>query len=485
MNCNCLLVDYFCFLLLWTSTAEEGCRDVMDRSSALISPLVAPSTKFPCYCLNINEIVKCACDDESLDSLNNRLIHPRLSSILQRVFFRYFKVNLERECPFWHDDNRCSIRDCAVKTCSAEELPASFRDTSLGDQQATVQEKVEEACAQEVKLSSVDASLNPTQRADVGKWDTQMGDDNFCVLDDDGALECCYIDLTKNPEKYTGYSGPPANRIWRTIYEENCFKPSNPSSLYSANTLTQAMISETCFEKKAFFRVISGLHSSISIHLCSEYLFPFNRWGPNLEEFLRRFDDTLTDKEGSHRLSNLYFTYSVLLRAIHKASPRFRSEKFFTGDSMEDQLIRSEVQKFLDIVDAHPHKFDESKLFCGEPAEAKRLKEEFRLHFRNISRIMDCVGCEKCRLWGKLQTQGIGAALKILFSEIETIEDIKLKRSEVVSIWNAFGRLSSSLFQLEKFRVLLDSSSLDVPLNDESEYNRLLAGKILSGRSEL
>lgn len=29
---------------------------------------------------------------------------------------------------------------------------------------------------------------------------------------------------------------------------------------------------------------------------------------------------------------------------------------------------------------------------------------------------MDCVGCEKCRLWGKLQVLGMGTALKILFS---------------------------------------------------------------------
>jgi hypothetical protein len=30
---------------------------------------------------------------------------------------------------------------------------------------------------------------------------------------------------------------------------------------------------------------------------------------------------------------------------------------------------------------------------------------------------MDCVGCEKCRLWGKLQVLGLGTALKILFSD--------------------------------------------------------------------
>lgn len=48
--------------------------------------------------------------------------------------------------------------------------------------------------------------------------------------------------------------------------------------------------------------------------------------------------------------------------------------------------------------------------------EAQTLKDEFKQHFRNISRIMDCIGCEKCKLWGKLQIQGIGTALKILFS---------------------------------------------------------------------
>lgn len=32
------------------------------------------------------------------------------------------------------------------------------------------------------------------------------------------------------------------------------------------------------------------------------------------------------------------------------------------------------------------------------------------------SAVMDCVGCEKCRLWGKLQVSGLGTALKILFS---------------------------------------------------------------------
>lgn len=28
---------------------------------------------------------------------------------------------------------------------------------------------------------------------------------------------------------------------------------------------------------------------------------------------------------------------------------------------------------------------------------------------------MDCVGCDKCRLWGKVQTTGLATAMKVLF----------------------------------------------------------------------
>lgn len=60
---------------------------------------------------------------------------------------------------------------------------------------------------------------------------------------------------------------------------------------------------------------------------------------------------------------------------------------------------------------------------------------------------MDCVGCEKCRLWGKLQVQGLGTALKILFSghqfddnDFYIMNDFHLKRTEIVSLFNGFAR---------------------------------------------
>lgn len=98
-----------------------------------------------------------------------------------------------------------------------------------------------------------------------------------------------------------------------------------------------------------------------------------------------------------------------------------------------------------------PQQFNEQTMFLGGQ-QAQKLKEEFRLHFRNVSTIMDCVGCDKCRLWGKLQIQGLGTALKILFSnkartngynELSTTVNkhtLQLERSEIVALFNAFGR---------------------------------------------
>lgn len=67
------------------------------------------------------------------------------------------------------------------------------------------------------------------------------------------------------------------------------------------------------------------------------------------------------------------------------------------------------------------------------------LREEFRLRFprprvppltlprfRNISRIMDCVSCEKCRVWGKLEILGLGTAIKILLTPEKEMREIPL-----------------------------------------------------------
>lgn len=197
-------------------------------------------------------------------------------------------------------------------------------------------------------------------------------------------------------------------------------------------------------------------------------------WGPNAEEFERKFGPKSTKGEGTQWLRNLYFLYLVELRALQKAAPLLEQVKYYTGNDKEDETTRHAVHNLLGIIKLEfftillylimyvniyiicfyrkfPQQFNEQTMFLGGQ-QAQKLKEEFRLHFRNVSTIMDCVGCEKCRLWGKLQVQGLGTALKILFSnkawtngynELSTTVNkhtLQLERSEIVALFNAFGR---------------------------------------------
>lgn len=114
-----------------------------------------------------------------------------------------------------------------------------------------------------------------------------------------------------------------------------------------------------CLEKRAFYRVISGLHASINIHLCSKYLlFPENnlslipggKWGPNLREFQNRFSPEATGGEGPNWLKNLYFIYLLELRALAKAAPYLEREEYYTGNKAQDKDTRAAINDILNVV---------------------------------------------------------------------------------------------------------------------------------------
>ncbi|XWS18663.1 hypothetical protein CRYUN_Cryun32bG0064000 [Craigia yunnanensis] len=289
----------------------------------------------------------CCCDYETVDHLNEEVLHPLLQELVKTPFFRYFKVKLWCNCPFWPDD-----------------------------------------------------------------------------------AETTYVNLQLNPERYTGYTGPSARRIWDAVYSENC--PKYPAE-------------ELCQEEKILYKLISGLHSSISIHIASDYLLDeaTNLWGHNLKLMyyrVLRYPD---------RVENLYFTFLFVLRAVTKAADYLEQAEYDTGNPTEDLKTLSLMRQLLynpKLQAACPLPFDEAKLWKGQ--RGPELKQKIQAQFKNISALMDCLGCEKCRLWGKLQVLGLGTALKILFSvngEEHSSQTLQLQRNEVIALINLLNRLSESV----------------------------------------
>lgn len=145
-------------------------------------------------------------------------------------------------------------------------------------------------------MSFLNTSISQQAQLGFEKWaDFDELGENYCILDDheEGAE---YVDLLLNPERYTGYRGDSAHRIWRSIYLENCFGDTKQGKSI-VTPMSKNPYNGLCMEQRAFYRLISGMHTSINIHLSANYLqseptdfvTPTGIWGRNLKEFNSRF----------------------------------------------------------------------------------------------------------------------------------------------------------------------------------------------------
>ncbi|KAK9850278.1 hypothetical protein WJX84_007666 [Apatococcus fuscideae] len=340
------------------------------------------------------QVQDCGCDYNSVNRLNAKHLNPVLSRLVQTPFFRYFKVSLWCDCPFWLDDGMCALRDCSVCECPEDDEVAR-----LWKQQESA------SCSGSTSMveaeSAVKRESNPATNEQLGQISNWRGFNNPWLPDDDQAVDFSYVNLVENPERYTGYKGEHPHRVWNQIYSHSCFQGMTNAS--------------ECTEQRVFYKLISGMHASISAHIAADYLLDEanGTWGPSLEEFERRLGTPATK---SH-LENLYFAYLFVLRAVMKAGPALEQADLTSGLPVEDKLTRQLMDQLVTttfLKQACPLPFDEAQLWKGEGAQD--LQAQLRSGFHDITRVMDCVGCEKCKLWGKLQLLGIATSLKVLFT---------------------------------------------------------------------
>lgn len=352
----------------------------------------------------------------SLDVRNQWKLYPLLNDIAASPDFRYFHVNLDAKCPFWVQDFMCGLGGpsaCSICPCSDEEI------RTLQGLYAS---------------SSVDRSTPE----DGNDWISQSMRSMCDSAANGGTGQGQWVDLTRNPESNTGFAGPDARRVWSAIYSDNC---------------------NACGDE-TFLRLVSGLHHSISVHIARNYFdstastIPSGQVsnGFGLDAFVQAVDQPKADElmQGSYwgrflpsrkifddrirgqtvRMDNMYFTYAFLLRAIHKYStmnPRVAGKALGTHLSAYE-IIANEVP--LDILEL-PNELLSQNL------------DRMRQHFRNITEILECVTCEKCRLWSKLQFLGLGTALRIMTTP--TGAALCLTPNEMVALLNAARQISASI----------------------------------------
>lgn len=343
------------------------------------------------------------------------ILAPILWRLKKRRFFRYFLVDLDAPCPFWAAEGICSSPDsCEVCQCDEDQIPLLWKMKPM---------------EQFVKRNTwTNQTFNPTTTRSypvTSKWSPVPV--NSLISQSPAPRSKAYVDMTLNPPSFTAYRGGP---VWDQIYKENCARLRNP--------LGEVEEGE-CTEEDMFFRIVSGLHSNIAA-LSSEYYYKPNNSTTSTYN-IDFFREKLGDNSGW--ISNLYFSFCVLLRTVCEVAPVLQECSCETGDSADDLAARADLFYLLNhtFATCHPN-------YTQQPLFNRRASDVVE-QFENITRILDCVECEKCRVHGKLKMSALQLALRALGrdSYVDSLE-----RNEITALINALAYFTDAVQIVQRFK---------------------------------
>lgn len=139
-------------------------------------------------------------------------------------------------------------------------------------------------------------------------------------------MQSVLVDLVNNKESYTAFDGM---QIWSSIYKDNCMVEQ-----FSLDKGKRVDLSKTCSDSTLLYQLVSGLHTSINSHVAFNFLDPISQSplssqqeqesfapsspSPNYEVFVR------TVGMYPERVKNLFFLYSLVIKAVHRAENAYR-----------------------------------------------------------------------------------------------------------------------------------------------------------------
>lgn len=368
-----------------------------------------------------------------------------LEDLMSTDLFQYYYLDLFKDpvyCPGTDGNSRkmCCNRACSVDIADDDEIPTIWRQSE--NQAAYTDFEFDNPF--ELSPSAFEyAAIAPGHNEDYCELDKITGNG-------------IHVSLAANPERFTGYAGPNANILWSSFYDEDCFSSTN--SVSDSNDVNDSI---TTSEQRLFRNIISGFHASVSTHLCYSYLNQTTqKWEPNQKCFEFRVGNY------PDRLNSLYFNYALVARALVKLGEKIERNEIDLFNQPAAAASKEKLVALIEVIKENQTNtlFDERKMF--QSPESRLLKKELKKRFYKISQLVNCVGCDRCRLWAKIQITGYGTALKLVFEEnptekfaskrktFTTARDTGLTKSEVASLVNTFNKISHSIQAVDYFRSL-------------------------------
>ena len=206
--------------------------------------------------------------------------------------------------------------------------------------------------------------------------------------DDNDEKDAIGVDLKQADQTYSGYKDG-ASEIWNKIY--------NSSDGYPLIT-----------------KLISGIHFSITVHISVYYKFVVKEYMCNPLLYFQKFK--------SEYYENLKFTLNFVRYAVGSL------DKDHYKCSL---MLSSHEMGLIGNVIEHARKTSGPSI---------RL-----MHYNNvfdrISELLNCIECDKCKLWGKIQFNGLKVAMDIISGKKK-----HLGGNELVYIIQLSNKLENSVY---------------------------------------
>ena len=229
------------------------------------------------------------------------------------------------------------------------------------------------------------------------------------------------FDLAVNPQRWTHYTGAEGSlQVWRAIHQI-----ANNAQGEGAKILSQ---------------LVDGMHASITVHVSNKHCLAqvaasCARWGVNHQQL----NEQILDRPD--RVSALWFTFMVLQKAVVSVSPQLLVSGW--DDATEADSITALIKQLqkppADSQDVSCiDDFVQTELLSGE---ATATLAAMHKNFRQIRTLVDCVGCQRCKLWGVVHLEGFEVALQLLVNQSAGV-DAQPTQTQVVALLNTFNQLS-------------------------------------------
>merc|ERR1712194_220335 len=215
---------------------EPTCVNMLRPRSTLLILVglsaVALCASAECLCDSSLIVSDCCCDFNSVSGLTRHHLRPLLSELTETPFFRFFRVVLCETCAFPElgAHQLCGSPECPVCTCTRDALPCDDSGRCFLEPKAPM-------------------SVAPPD-CPFGGLQGRGGVPPIAVINSEEPLNpwtkeplevAEYVDLSQNPERWTGYAEPQgSHQIWAAIHEDNCFhgnasKPCRNERVFTIN----------------------------------------------------------------------------------------------------------------------------------------------------------------------------------------------------------------------------------------------------------